>query len=189
MSGDVGRGGDVARPRCRVGRHAAERGTVRARPHGGGLAAGVDRAAIQPAPLVRVGRYGADAVAPLGPRVEQRGFCDHAATMKAFRDAAIAVVPSEWAEPFGRTALEAMAEGCAVISSGTGGLPEVTGNAALTFAPLTPDALAQAMVALARDETRRTELQTEARRQAAQFGIESMTKRLDEIRETIIGIA
>jgi glycosyltransferase involved in cell wall biosynthesis len=45
--------------------------------------------------------------------------------------AAIAIVPSKWEEPFGRTALEAHAAGCAVISSGTGGLKEVGGNHAI----------------------------------------------------------
>jgi len=42
--------------------------------------------------------------------------------------AAIAIIPSKWQEPFGRTALEAHAAGCAVITSGTGGLKEVSGE-------------------------------------------------------------
>ena len=45
--------------------------------------------------------------------------------------AAIAVIPSQWEEPFGRTALEAHAAGCAVVSSGTGGLSEISGKHAL----------------------------------------------------------
>ncbi len=38
----------------------------------------------------------------------------------------IAVIPSKWEEPFGRTALEASSHGCATIISNTGGLPETT---------------------------------------------------------------
>ncbi len=38
----------------------------------------------------------------------------------------IAVIPSRWEEPFGRTALEASSRGCATIISDTGGLPETT---------------------------------------------------------------
>ena len=38
----------------------------------------------------------------------------------------IAVIPSRWEEPFGRTALEASSRGCATIISNTGGLPETT---------------------------------------------------------------
>ena len=36
----------------------------------------------------------------------------------------IVVVPSRWEEPFGRTSLEASANGCAVIITNKGGLPE-----------------------------------------------------------------
>jgi glycosyltransferase involved in cell wall biosynthesis len=45
-------------------------------------------------------------------------------------DAEIAIVPSVWSEPFGRTALEALAGGAALITSGRGGLREVAGEAA-----------------------------------------------------------
>ena len=38
----------------------------------------------------------------------------------------IAVVPSRWEEPFGRTALEASSRGCATIISNRGGLPETS---------------------------------------------------------------
>ena len=38
----------------------------------------------------------------------------------------IAVVPSRWEEPFGRTALESSSRACATIISNKGGLPETT---------------------------------------------------------------
>ena len=38
----------------------------------------------------------------------------------------IAVIPSRWEEPFGRTALEASSRGCATIISNRGGLSETT---------------------------------------------------------------
>ena len=41
----------------------------------------------------------------------------------------IAVVPSRWEEPFGRTALEASSYGCAVIITNVGGLPEASPKA------------------------------------------------------------
>ena len=41
----------------------------------------------------------------------------------------IAVVPSRWDEPFGRTALEASSNGCATIISNKGGLIETTDQA------------------------------------------------------------
>jgi glycosyltransferase involved in cell wall biosynthesis len=42
--------------------------------------------------------------------------------------AAAVIVPSLWAEPFGRTALEAMAVGTPVLASAMGGLPEILGR-------------------------------------------------------------
>ena len=43
----------------------------------------------------------------------------------------IAVVPSRWEEPFGRTSLEASSRGCATIISDRGGLKETTDSAVI----------------------------------------------------------
>ena len=69
----------------------------------------------------------------------------------AFNRAAIAVVPSLWTEPFGRTALEGMAAGCAVIASNRGGLPEVVGDAGLLVDP-TAENLSAALTTLMSDD-------------------------------------
>ncbi len=69
---------------------------------------------------------------------------------EAFNSAAIGVVPSLWDEPFGRAALEGMAEGCAVIASNRSGLPEVVGDAGIFFEP-TADCLAAGLDALMSD--------------------------------------
>lgn len=44
--------------------------------------------------------------------------------------AKVVVVPSRWPEPFGRIAVEAMANGIPVLVSATGGLPEIAGDSA-----------------------------------------------------------
>ncbi len=69
----------------------------------------------------------------------------------AFNRAAVAVVPSLWMEPFGRTALEGMAAGCAVIASNRGGLPEVVGEAGLLVDP-TAENLTDALATLLSDD-------------------------------------
>ena len=80
---------------------------------------------------------------------------------QAFSHAAIAVVPSLWPEPFGRTALEAMASGCAVIAANRGGLPEVVGAAGVIVEP-TAKELADALRQLILDPARRDELGSQA---------------------------
>ena len=52
------------------------------------------------------------------------GFKKHKEVLKNFEKSSITVVCSRWQEPFGRTSLEAASNGCAVIISNKGGLPE-----------------------------------------------------------------
>ena len=56
------------------------------------------------------------------------GFQKHSEIIKLYKKTSIAVVCSRWDEPFGRTSLEASANGCAVIISNRGGLPETLTN-------------------------------------------------------------
>ena len=56
------------------------------------------------------------------------GFQNHNKVLKIFKKTSIAVICSRWEEPFGRTSLEASANGCAVIISNRGGLPETATN-------------------------------------------------------------
>ena len=46
-----------------------------------------------------------------------------------FKKTSITVACSRWEEPFGRTSLEASANGCAVIITNKGGLPETVTDA------------------------------------------------------------
>ncbi len=57
------------------------------------------------------------------------GFLNHQKVLKIFKETSIAVACSRWEEPFGRTSLEASANGCAVIITDKGGLPETVTNA------------------------------------------------------------
>ena len=61
--------------------------------------------------------------------VDVLGFLEHKKVLKLFQKSSIAIVCSRWNEPFGRTSLEAAANGCAVIISDRGGLPETVTNA------------------------------------------------------------
>jgi len=52
----------------------------------------------------------------------------HDEILKYYSRSSISVVPSRWLEPFGRTAMESAAHGCATITSKNGGLPETFYN-------------------------------------------------------------
>ena len=57
------------------------------------------------------------------------GQISHKKVLNFLSKSEIAVIPSRWEEPFGRTALEATSMGCATIISGNGGLIETTDQA------------------------------------------------------------
>ena len=57
-------------------------------------------------------------------RHKEIGFKNHKSVLNILSKTQIAVVPSRWEEPFGRTALESGSRGCATIISNRGGLPE-----------------------------------------------------------------
>jgi glycosyltransferase involved in cell wall biosynthesis len=54
------------------------------------------------------------------------GFLKYKNVLSFLAKSEIAVVPSRWEEPFGRTALESSSRACATIISNKGGLPETT---------------------------------------------------------------
>ena len=62
---------------------------------------------------------------------KEMGFLNHKNTLNKLGKSEIAVVPSRWEEPFGRTSLEASSRGCATIISNKGGLTETTDYAVI----------------------------------------------------------
>ena len=62
-------------------------------------------------------------------RADILGFKKHEDVLDIFQKSSIAVACSRWEEPFGRTSLEASANGCAVIITNKGGLPETVTDA------------------------------------------------------------
>jgi glycosyltransferase involved in cell wall biosynthesis len=92
------------------------------------------------------------------PRIEMLGFRPNDEVVAYLRRAAIAAVPSNWDDPFPRTAVEALSEGCALICSRRGGLPELGARA--RFLPeVTTDAVAAALEDLISNDGERQRLQ------------------------------
>lgn len=102
------------------------------------------------------------------PGVTWLASADDAQIRRLYREALAVVVPSR-AEGFGLTALEAMAAGTPVISSGGGALPEVTGDAALTVSAPDPTAWADAIRTIRDDEALWERLSKDGRVRARSF--------------------
>jgi len=90
--------------------------------------------------------------------IDKLGFLNHKKVLNIFRDTSITVVCSRWEEPFGRTSLEAAANGCAVIVSNRGGLPETVTNA-IILNKLNSAELAKAINNLIKNRNERKRLQ------------------------------
>jgi glycosyltransferase involved in cell wall biosynthesis len=118
--------------------------------------------------------------------VKLLGYRDHPDVLATLARASIVVVPSRWQEPFGLTALEAMASGAALICSPRGGLPEVAGDAALYAEPDEPPRLADAILALARDDARREGLAAAGRARARRFDLPSTLASLASLRHATL---
>ena len=58
------------------------------------------------------------------PKIQYHGWLPYKKTMEIFEKSKIAVIPSTWHEPLGRTAIEAASRGCVSIISKKGGLIE-----------------------------------------------------------------
>ena len=118
--------------------------------------------------------------------IEMAGYRDHPLVLEAMTRAAIVMVPSRWNEPFGLTALEAIACGAPLIVSPRGGLPEVAGEAAVYANPDDPREMADAILALAADPARREALSIAGRARARQFDTPVAAARLAGLRRQAI---
>jgi glycosyltransferase involved in cell wall biosynthesis len=122
-----------------------------------------------------------------GPRLRLYENLAFPKVKRAFEAAALALVPSVWQEPFGRTALEAHAGGAALISSGRGGLAEISGDAALYADPCDVPALTRAITSLAEKPDQRAALAQAGRHRAiSMFSIQDKAAEIDDELERLL---
>jgi glycosyltransferase involved in cell wall biosynthesis len=126
---------------------------------------------------------------PLGKQAVMMGHQPHEKTLRLYAKAAIAVVPSTWNEPLGRTAIEAMAAGCALVTSGHGGLAEIAGDAGVIVDPVTPEGLALALQGLIEDPETLRHIQQMCVTRAPLFSLQSVQHQLDGLRYQLLGQA
>jgi glycosyltransferase involved in cell wall biosynthesis len=114
------------------------------------------------------------------------GYRDHPAVLDAMARAAMLVMPSRWQEPFGLTALEAMASGAALVASPRGGLPEVGGETALYADPDDPAAFTAAILALATNPAHLAAQAAAGRARARRFDLPPTAAMLHALRRDIL---
>jgi len=104
-----------------------------------------------------------------------------------YANADLLVMPSTL-EGFGLPVLEAMACGTPVVASSAASLPEVGGNAALYFDPLSADELAVQIERVLESHELRVSLRNLGIQQATQFSWEKAARRHIELYSGLLGL-
>ena len=112
------------------------------------------------------------------------GFLKHKDVLDFLNKSEIAVVPSRWEEPFGRTALESSSRACATIISNRGGLPETTDHC-LILKKLTSNELYKEIKKLILNTKLRRQLQDNGFRKIKHL-VKDNSLLIDNIRENLI---
>ena len=112
------------------------------------------------------------------------GFKNNSFILKKLETVSIAVVPSKWDEPFGRSSMEAASRGCALIKSNTGGLSETTDHSVI-LENITSDNLFNKIEFLIKNNKFRKNLQKKA---YSNFSLtnKNASKKLDKIRDNLL---
>jgi glycosyltransferase involved in cell wall biosynthesis len=112
----------------------------------------------------------------------------YAEVKAAWERAAVGMVLTTGPEPFGRTALEALASGAALITSGRGGLKEICGPCAVTVEPSDAEGVASALGQLLDAPERRAELARTGRERVEKlYDIRAIARQMDDFIEACLG--
>lgn len=128
-------------------------------------------------------------LAPVAGQVDFLGHQPHAAVTDWFHRAAIATMPSQCLEAFGRVAVEAMAGGCAVVASRAGGLNEVMADSPWALDDVTPGNLKDRLRDLMANPAHLAASAAWSRAQAVRFSRDRQIARLDACRARLLGEA
>jgi glycosyltransferase involved in cell wall biosynthesis len=101
----------------------------------------------------------AEALTPLGARASMTGFLPLDKVKGLQQEAAIIACPSIWEEPLGKTGIEALAAGSALLTTRRGGIPEVAAGRAHIVDSPSPHTFAEALRKLIGDDDYRARLQ------------------------------
>ena len=120
----------------------------------------------------------------IGKQAYFTGYLSHDEVQKKMRDASIVVVPSLWDEPFGLVVAEAMSNGAAIITSFSGGIPEIIGKNGIVIEEINKTKLENAILFIASDKKSLKKYQKLSWKNFKHTAIES-SKKLDNFRSAI----
>ncbi len=121
-----------------------------------------------------------ESLQPHGPDVCVLGRVPNEEVIALMQRAIALITPARWPEPLSRTHLEALAAGCPIVATDTGGTREVVADGVTGFltAVSDVDAMAAHLRTLASDDTLHSRMATASRERAARlFDLEAVTNR------------
>lgn len=124
------------------------------------------------------------------PAEAQIAFLGHqpqTSVIHKLEESSLVIVPSTGIEAFGRVAIEAMAQGCAVITSVSGGLKEITADTPYYVEQITTESLIEAVDSLLKDEQLLQQAQVWSRQQVQRFSLKEQLNSLDNVRAILLG--
>jgi glycosyltransferase involved in cell wall biosynthesis len=119
-------------------------------------------------------------------RIHLLGFVANQEAMQFLSRAAIAAVPSTWPDPLPRAGLEALSQGCALICSTLGGLPELGAERALFLRDVSTATVEAALERLMTEDSTRAALQRAAW-ETFPFKLEDTVRAWDDHRAALLG--
>ena len=120
---------------------------------------------------------------PIHNRHKNLGQISHKKVMDYLSKSEIAIIPSRWEEPFGRTALEASSRGCATIISTNGGLTE-TSDYTIKLKRLDVNNIELETIKLIANDKLRKQIQKNSKK-FIKHNLKSNSKIIDSMRESL----
>lgn len=118
-------------------------------------------------------------------QIRMTGYLSYNQVLQKMSKASAVIMPSRWEEPFGMTALEAMACGTPLLVSSVGALPQVVGNGALLMDPQKPEQAYAILSTLIQSPQLQQELSQKGIKQAFVYNAEDALDRLVAYRKRI----
>ncbi len=112
------------------------------------------------------------------------GWLNHDKTLKYYEKSKIAVSPSTWDEPFGRTSMEAGSRGCATIISNRGGITETNLNS-IILKKLSSSEIYKNIRFLIKNEDKRKKIQRDSFKNVI-HDLDKNSVKIDQIRDEIL---